>query len=149
MLKRYNPKQINSGWDPSANGRDTHITFEGFMDGTFLDIEFAEDAVTVHVGADGTVTYVLNANRTATATVTLVQGADANTPLSRQVPDARRDFLPIGPFNVNDLNGDTLVTSNKAVLVKTAKIEFGKTVTGRQWKFSLHDAEIVAGGDDS
>lgn len=149
MLKRYNPKKINSGFDPSAGGQDFHIPFEGFMDGDFLEVEYDEDAVTVHTGADGATTFVLNANRTATATVTLIQGADANTDMSNATPDARRDWLPVGPFNINDLNGETLVTSSKAVIMKMTPIKFGKTVTARQWKLKLHDAEIAAGGDDT
>lgn len=137
MLKKYNPKKINGGW----NG----VPFLGYMDGTFIEVEFAEDAVTVHVGSQGDVSVVLNANRMATVTVTLIQGSPTNDQLSRLVPDARLNSLPTGPFSMSDLNGTTLVSGKDAFIRKTAKIEFGKTITGRQWVFVIPEAEIFVG----
>jgi hypothetical protein len=145
VLKKYNPKKINSGWSPSSNGSATTISFLGYMDGTFIEVEFAEDAVTTHVGSDGTVSLVLNANRMATVTVTIVQGSPTNDALSKQVPDARRNFLPTGAFSISDLNGTTIVSGKDAFIKKTAKVEFGKAITGRQWVFVIPEAEIFVG----
>ena len=137
MLKKYNPKKINGGWN--------NIPLLGYMDGTFVEIEFAEDAVTTHVGSQGDVSVVLNANRMATVTVTLIQGSPTNDQLSKQVPDARANRLPTGTFSMKDLNGTTLVSGKNAFIRKTAKIEFGKNVTGRQWVFVIPEAEIFVG----
>lgn len=141
MLKKYNPKKIVGGW--------FNIPFQGYMDGTFVDVEYAEDAVTPHVGSQGDITLVLNPNRMAKATITLVQGSPTNRQLAIQTPDARRNFMPTGVFSLVDLNGETVVQAKDGVIQKTAKVEFGKTITGRQWVFILPEAEINpgAGGD--
>jgi Protein of unknown function (DUF3277) len=137
VLKKYNPRKINGGW----NG----IPFLGYMDGTFIDIEFAEDAVTTHVGSQGDVSVVLNANRMATVTVTLIQGSPTNEKLSKLVPDARRNSCPTGAFSLTDLNGTTLVSGKDAFIRKTAKVEFAKNITGRQWVFIIPEADIFVG----
>lgn len=146
MLKKYNPKKINAGWSPTITGGSTKaVAFLGFMDGTFIEIEYAEDAVTTHVGSQGDVSVVLNANRMATVTITLIQGSPTNETLSKLVPDARRNSLPTGAFSLKDLNGTTLVSGKDAFIRKTAKIEFGKNITGRQWVFVIPEAEIFVG----
>lgn len=142
---RYNPKRINNSWVPDGET----INFQGFMDGTFVEVEFDESQITTHTGADGTTTFILNANETATATVTIVQGSPTNDDFSENLPSARFDRMPGGPWNLSDLNGFSLVTSEFAVIEKVAKVDFGKGVVGRAWKFKLHQAQIIAGGDDS
>lgn len=137
MLKKYNPKKINGGWN--------NVPFLGYMDGTFVDIEFAEDAVTTHVGSQGDISVVLNANRLATVTITLIQGSPTNEALSKLVPDARRNSVPTGTFSLSDLNGTTLVSGKDAFIRKTAKIEFAKNITGRQWVFVIPEAEVLVG----
>lgn len=144
MLKKYNPKKINSGWTPGPA-----IPFLGYMDGTFAEVEFAEDAVTTHVGSQGDVSVILNANRMATVSITLIQGSPTNALLTKFVPDARYNRCPTGTFSLADLNGATLVSGKDAFIRKTAKIEFGKSITGRLWVFVIPEAEIFvgAGGD--
>lgn len=137
MLKKYNPKKINGGW--------SNIPFLGYMDGTFIEIEYSEDAVTPHVGSQGDVSLVLNANRMATVTVTIIQGSPTNEKLSKKVPNAKLNSLPTGPISISDLNGTTLVSGKDAFIKKTAKVEFGKTITGRQWVFMIPDADINVG----
>lgn len=145
-LRKYNPKKITGSWKGKIGTREFSIQFEGYMDGTFVQAEYDEDAVTEHVGSDGTVTVVLNANKKATVTITLVQGSPTNDELSKFVPDAARNFLPVGQLNFEDLNGTTKVKSAQSWIRKTSPVEFSNTVTGREWKFGLADAEIVVGG---
>lgn len=137
MIKKYNPKKITVVWN--------NIPLLGFMDGTFVDVEFAEDAVTTHVGEQGDVSLILNANSMATVTVTLIQGSPTNTRLSRLVPNTLRNSLPTGTFGLSDLNGKTVVSGEKAFIKKMPKITFGKTISGRAWAFVIPQAEIVAG----
>jgi hypothetical protein len=137
MIKKYNPKKINASW--------FNIPFLGYMDGTFIEVEYAEDAVTTHVGSQGDVSLILNANMMATLTVTLVQGSPTNERLSKLVPNAAANRLPTGPINMSDLNGSTLVSGASAFIKKLPKIEFGKTITGRQWAIIIPEAQIFAG----
>ena len=138
---KYNPKRITCSL--------MSIKGEAYMDGTFIEIEYEEDAVTTHNGSQGEMTAVLNPNKHAKATLTFVQGSPTNDAFSKKVPDASKDFFPNGPFLMKDLNGTTVVKSQNAFIQKMSKIEFGKNVTGRQWIIILPDAEITAGGDGS
>lgn len=140
-VKKYSPKKVTGSWSPPG----TTIQPSGFMDGTFLEIDYAEDAVTIHVGADGTVSAVLNANRLAYVTLTLAQTSPDNAKLSAQVPDADANRLPAGALNWEDLNGLTLINGADAFIVKTAKVDFGKSITGRQWKWAVPKATINVG----
>lgn len=141
MLKKYNPKKINTTWSPQGNA----IQFKGFMDGTFLEAEYAEDQVTTHVGSQGDVTVILNANQLATVTHTLIQGSPTNRELSRWVPSAKRNVVPTGPYAAKDLNGNTVISGANAFIRKVAKVEFAKNLTGRQWVLVIPEAEIVVG----
>lgn len=141
MIKKFSPKKIRGGWNK--------IPFLGYMDSSFVEIEYDEDAVTPHVGAQGDVTFILNANQMAKATITLIQGSPTNEALSKLTPDPSRDFMPTGAFALVDLNGTTIVSGDKAVIQKSAKVEFSKTLTGRKWTFLIPQAQINvgAGGD--
>lgn len=145
-IKKYNPKKVTGSWSPPGKT----IIPVGFMDGTFLEVEFDEDAVTTHVGADGTVSAVLNANQMATVTLTLTQTSPTNKELSDQIADADADRLPAGTMNWKDLNGNSVVDGESAFLIKTAKIDFGKSVSGRQWRWKIPKAKISVGngGED-
>lgn len=145
MLLKYNPKKITGSFKGSIGGRDFSVRFVGYMDGTFMEAEYDEDHVTKHVGSDGTASAVLNANRGAKITVTLVQGSPSNDALSKLVPDARKNFLPVGTLTFDDLNGTAAVKTVEAWIMKTAKVEFGKELLGRQWVFDTGECEINVG----
>lgn len=140
-VKKYSPKKVTGSWSPPG----TTIQPQGYMDGTFLEIEYAEDAVTIHVGNDGTVSAVLNANKLAYVTLTLAQTSADNAKLSAQVPDADANRLPSGPMNWKDLNGQSLIHGEDAFITKTAPVDFGKSIAGRKWKFAITKATINVG----
>lgn len=140
-VKKWNPKKLTGSWSPPG----ATIQPVGFMDGTFLEVEYDEDAVTAHVGNDGTVSYVLNANEKATLTLTIVQTSPSCAALSAQVPNAAANRLPAGPMAWKDLNGNTVIESNDVVLMRVPKVAFGKNVEGRAFKFILPHAKIVLG----
>src|SRR5579872_1585971 len=99
----YNVKKINGNWSPGGVG----IDFNGYMKGSFLEVAYDEAQVKSHVGADGTLTLVLNPNFKATAKLTIVQGSSTNDDLAAQVPNANINSLPTGDFLITDLNGNT------------------------------------------
>lgn len=149
MLLKYNPKKIVGSWSGSIGEREFSVPFVGFMDGTFFEAEYDEDHVTKHVGSQGDATAVLNCNLGALFTVTFVQGSPVNAALSLLVPNARRNYLPTGTFKFEDLNGSTVAKTTQAWIKKTAKIEFGKDVTGRIWTFDCGEAELVPGSAEN
>lgn len=145
MPTKFNPKRITGSFKGVVGGREFAVQFTGYMDGTFIQASFNQDAVTEHVGSQGDVTLILNADKTATVTVTLAQGSASNGDLSNLVPDADNDYLPVGTLTFKDLNGTTKIKGPTSYIKKTAPIEFGNQVTGRQWVFGIPNAEITVG----
>ena len=147
--RKYNPKKITASYTGSVGGNSFAFQFLGFMDGTFLTADYDEDAVTKHVGSQGDATFILNANRGASVTVMLVQGSPTNDELSKLVPNADLNYMPVGVLNFKDLNGTTVFESADAVIKRRAKVEFGKEVTGREWVFDCGHADLKVGsGED-
>jgi hypothetical protein len=146
MILKYNPKKIRTSWQPTNLVSNAVIPFLGYMDGVFVEVEFDEDQVTTHVGADGTVSFILNANVLAKATVTIVQGSPTNDQLIANVPSAAKNSIPSGPFQMSDLNGTSYCHADDAVLAKVPKVTFSNKLEGRQWLFYLPQATIVPGG---
>lgn len=143
--RKFNPKRIKGSFTGTINGRPFAVVFSGYMDGEFVTAEYDEDAVTEHVGSDGEVTVVLNANKKATCTVTLVMGSEANQLLSQLVPDSDKNYLPVGNLKFADLNGTSYIKAPEAWIRKMAPVSYSNAVTGRAWIFGLAKAEINAG----
>ena len=137
-MYKYNPRRITGSWNS--------IPFEGYMDGSFIEIEKIDKSVLTHVGGDGQVTAILNANTLAKATVTFVQGSPTNDALTKFVPNAKNNQFITAQFELNDLDGDTVVSSATAFIEDYPKVAFGKEISPRQWVFFLVDPNIVAGG---
>lgn len=146
---KYNPRRLTGSWKGKVNGRDFAIQFSGYMDGTKVSAEYDEDAVTKHTGDDGEVSVVLNCNRGAGVTVTLVQGTPLNKALSDLVPNGKTNYLPIGVLSFEDLNGTTSIKAAQAWIKKSAKVEFTKGITGRAWLFDTADCDIDVGGAET
>lgn len=124
------------------------ILLTGYMDGTFVTVEYDEDAFMKHVGADGVVTRVANANLSASVVVTLSQGAIANEQLSLAANVDRALLDKHGAFLMKDLRGNTIVEADDAWIRKQARLEFAKEVTGREWTFDLAEMRMLVGSID-
>lgn len=143
---KYNPKAIVGSFQgKTPQGRDFVVKFVAFMDGTFVEVEYNEDRVTRHDGADGTPTYVVTAGKGAKLMVTFAQGSPVNTLLSQLIPDAEKNYMPTGILSFEDLNGNTKVKDTDSVISKVAKVSFGDKVEGRQWTFEMAAADIFVG----
>lgn len=144
--RKFNPKRITGSFKGNVGGREFAVKFNGgFMDGSFVQASFNADRITEHVGSQGDVTLVLNADKTATVTVTLSQGAAQNAELSNLIPDADKNFLPVGALDFEDLNGNTKVKGPEAYIKTVAPIEYGNAVVGRAWVFGIASAELFVG----
>lgn len=148
-LKKFNPKRIKGSFTGTVNGRPFAVPFTGYMDGEFVTAEYDEDAVTEHVGSDGEVTVVLNANKKATVTVVLTLGSESNQLLSVLVPDADLNYLPVGNLKFADLNGTSYIKGPEAWIRKTAPVSYSNQVTGRSWVFGVAKAEINVGASEA
>jgi hypothetical protein len=142
---QFNVKRLTASFQPDGGSA---VQFKGFM-GDFIDVDSSEDAVTAHVSEDGTVTAILNANESAVATMSIVQGSETNDDLNPLVSSSKANRFIKGTFRIKDLNGNTVVTDPGAWIVRRSKITFGGEVKGREWKFFLPAPDITAGGDGS
>jgi hypothetical protein len=106
----------------------------GFADGTFVNVEMINDAITSQVGADGEIARAISTDRRCTVTLTLQQTSEANSFLSTMFSiDMLTCGGRTGPILIQDLCGDTLFSAANAWIVKPANIEFSKEITTRAW----------------
>jgi hypothetical protein len=144
-VQKYNPKRITGSWKGQIGTREFAIQLAGYMDGTFVQAEYDEDAATKHTGGQGETSVILNCNKGAKLIATFIQGAAINDELSNLVPDAKRNYLPVGVLTLEDLNGTTVFKAAEAWLIKQAKIEFGKDLSAREWTWDTGEADIHVG----
>lgn len=134
-MASYDPKQVNVSW--------AGIPIQGAMDGQFLEMDFAEDNVMIHSGAQGFTSFVENSNETGTATITLSQRSPTNTLLSAAFA-ARK----MGTLLVKDLSDTTTIALGFDTRIgKHAPIKRGKDIIGTEWKFLISRYKPTAGGD--
>jgi hypothetical protein len=138
MHRNYSPRRYIASWN--------NIPLVGVHDGDFYTVEYREEQATLHVGAQGDTTAVLNSDQSATATVRLLPGAAANDLLSALAPDPDNDRLPSGAFIMKDLNGTTVVHAEVAFISKVPAAGAGKELPAREWQFILAKAKIFVGG---
>jgi hypothetical protein len=145
-LYQYNPLRIAGSFVGTAKGRPFAVQFVGVMDGTFYSAEYDEARVTKHAGGQGDHSFVMNASKGAKLKGTFVQGSPTNDDLSDLIPDAERNYMPVGVLHLEDLNGSTVFISHEAVISTVAKVEFGKDLIGREWEWECGKTEIFVGG---
>ena len=105
------------------------------MDGTFITVEFSEDAWELAVGAQGDAAFVGNLDQSGIITVTLQQGSPSNDLLSAMFLEDRLLRTGVGPFMLKDLLGTTLVTAPVSRIQRCPTLEYADVLSGREWPF--------------
>lgn len=120
----------------------------GFADGEFLRIEFEGDAFSDVVGTDGEVTRSKTNDRRATATLLLMQTADANNLLAAlaQADRIGSNGAGVGAFLVRDRQGTSLYQAAECWIAKTPDVTFDREATAREWKIRIAVLEDFTGG---
>jgi hypothetical protein len=119
---------------------------EGFMDGTVIEVERAEDAFMSKYGTDGDGARAKNNNESGTIVITLLQTSRSNAMLSQQHTLDIVTGAGVAEFILKDLLGTTLVDAAEVWVKKYAKIELGKEILGRQWTLEAKKLNIFVGG---
>ena len=120
----------------------------GYADGEFLRIESESDAFTDVAGTDGEVTRSKTNDRRATATLSLMQTADANNLLAalaitdREAPNG----AGVGAFLVRDRQGTALYQASECWISKTPDATFDREATAREWTIRIAKLEDFTGG---
>lgn len=124
------------------------IPLSNYADGTFVEVEFTEDAFALDVGAGGAVTRRRIRNDTGMATVTLKAEAPENALLSALATADRRTGEGVGVFSCTDVLGSTEVLSPVAWIRKVPAISWQNGANVRAWIFDLTDLEITVGSSE-
>jgi len=140
MLLTYNPKDIVFSFGT--------VLVSGFSEGSMVNFEPDEDSFTKVVGADGQVTRSLNANASGRFTCTLKGSSPSNGLLSALHNVDRKNGGGVKPILLKDNNGQTLIASGKAWIVRQPAVDMAKEVTDREWMFDCDIAVVNVGGNN-
>lgn len=138
-FKNYDPANIMLVWNK--------IPIMGFAPGTFVRVERQEDTFTMAVGAGGDVVRVRNRNRSAKATITLLQSSPTNDLLSAAARVDEKSGAGYGGFMLRELTGTTLLQGENAWIDKPASVEFGADASNREWTITIADLDEHVGGE--
>lgn len=137
-FRRYNPIDIKITW--------LGIIFQGYADGTFVNASRNAASYSNSIGAQGDVVRVASNDRTGLVTVTLLQSSPTNALLATKHTLDERGVPQIGPLLIKDLNGPTRVTATDAWIEKPADVEYGNSVSNREWVLACANMIIFPGG---
>lgn len=121
----------------------------GFADGTFVSVEFDEDAFTLTVGTDGEATRSKSNNRSATITITLMQTSDVNDLLSAQylLDINSPGGAGLVPFLLKDTSGRSLFLAEQCWIQKAPAIEYGRESGTVEWTLRTSSLVPFFGGN--
>lgn len=125
------------------------VLVDGYADGEFVTLEWAEEAFKTVVGTDGQVARSKNMNKLATITVKLLQTSSSNALLSAiHIQDrAAANGAGVGPFLIRDRQGATVYAAEKAWIKKAPNVSLDKTATSREWVFEALLDVFIEGGN--
>jgi len=140
-LKNFNPKDVSVIVGTQA--------MKGYADGTFVSVEYDEDAFSKKIGTDGEATRVKSNNFAGKITITLDQASEANDYLSGLAALDRASGAGVVPVTVRDANGTTLAFAEAAWVMKMPVMEYGNESTDREWIMDCADVQLFVGGHSS
>ena len=125
------------------------IPISGLAEDSFVNVAQNEDSFTLTVGADGEGARAKTNNRSARVTFTVLQTSACNDLLAAlHLADlASPNGDGIGPLLIKDTSGRTLVTAEKAWIIKSPDVQLGKNINTRDWVIETHAIAIFAGGN--
>lgn len=122
----------------------------GFADGTFISMDRITPSSTPYQGAgDNSFARVKRSKTAMNVTITLHQGSPSNTLFQQlQLADAAaKDNSYVFNCTMKDLSGQTVASSNSAVIVAPPTTTFGTEFGTRDWAIYLFGSDIFIGGN--
>lgn len=125
------------------------IPISGYADGTFISVEWNEDAFNLTVGVDKEACRAKTNNVSATITCTLLQSSITNDLLCalHQVDLNTPNGDGVVPYLLKDLTGRTLLTAETAWIRKMASVSFSKEAESREWVIETDALIGLVGGN--
>ena len=136
----YDPGQV------VANFLGSIIT--GYAEGTFVEVEYNEDAVSLHVGAAGDGVRSINRNRSGLIRFTLLGSSPSNDVLTAAAALDQLTGDGKGPCFIKDLSGTSLHLAPTAWVRKLPNGAYSKTMAdmNRTWELESDYIDSVVGG---
>lgn len=140
-MRTFDPKGVLASF--------ANIPISGYADGTFIEVERAEDAYMLTIGAWGEGARARNYNRSGTITFTLLQTSPINDLLSAAALKDELTGAGIGALFIKDIGGATLVSADNAWIKKVPTVSVGKEVETREWVIECESMNIFVGGTNN
>lgn len=127
------------------------VNLGDFQDGTYIDVERAEDAFKSHTGSLGDKTVTRQLDKGGKITITLMAQGPSNDYLQSIMSLAEQFGLvrnqTLGTIQIKDLLGNMRVHAESGWIMKQPKIERGKESGSTVWVFEVADLEMVSGSN--
>lgn len=119
----------------------------GYVDGTFINVERANDTFSMRAGADGEVSRAKRGDKTGTVTITLLDTSNSNPILSAFHNLDEETGNGIIPILIKDDSGTTLIESAESWVRKPAVVELSNENTAREWMIDCAVLNILVGSN--
>lgn len=139
MVKTYDPKLVSI----ILGGK----IISGIADGTFINVERAQQAFTLKVGAGGEGTRAKSNDKSGKITITLQQSSPSNDDLSAFAAADELTNAGVFPALIKDGSGRTVCAAATAWVQKLPNSEFAKEVSNRVWVVESDEIDILVGGN--
>jgi hypothetical protein len=125
------------------------IPIQGTAEGDMITVEYEADAFLDVAGTDGEIVRSKNADRRATVTVRLIQSSSTNPALDalHALDMNAPNGAGVGTFLLQDLQGATLLRSEKAWIAAPPSVAMGPTAGPREWKIRCAKLVGTHGGN--
>lgn len=125
------------------------ITVQGYADGSFVEVARLSPAFKDEIGTDGEVARSKTNDRRLKVTVKLIQTSSTNSAFSSllTVDENAPNGAGVGSFQIQDLQGATLVSGAQAWLVGYPDQDFDRTAKSREWEIRVARATVFVGGN--
>lgn len=119
----------------------------GLADGSFVDVEYNSDRITMQKGADGEVARVINSDDSGRITIRLQQTSASNDALTALHVADLVSHSGAFPISIRDHSGNTLAISASAWITKLPTVSFGTKVEEREWVIECGSLAVIVGGN--
>jgi hypothetical protein len=134
-------------YDPKANVATLgNLILGGYAENKFISAKRKTPTFSSQVGADGKVARSKSNDRRGEVTLTLLAASTTNDALSNLAILDEQTGAGVGPFQLQDLNGTTLIHGANAWITKMPDTELAKELGEVEWMIEVDSMDVFRGG---